>query len=182
MEGMRTTPSNRESPSPMWPTRATPEDIITAVVNWPLRDGDLFSWLACLLAIGCMVLVWGVSGDGLITILSGISLAVALWRTYLPVRWEIGLSGITQVVLGYKRRIPWIAIAKYEKQDDGVWLFADRSASSLRGVFIAYGENKEVILSWIEYYLGAWTSSGDTTTAALANQSPLPAQNPTAST
>jgi hypothetical protein len=166
MERMVPSPSKRVFPT-AWTTRNLPEESALRIVNWPLRERNPMAWGACLFAL-CVVGFVAACGSGtLITLITAFSLAVALWRSYLPVRWEIGLAGITQVVLGWKKRIPWIAIAKYEPHEDGVWLFADRSGSPLRGVFITYDGQRDVILQRIEYYLGTWTSSGESTTTML---------------
>jgi hypothetical protein len=67
------------------------------------------------------------------------------------------------VVLGFRRRIPWLAVARFELREDGIWLFADRTASPQRGTFIAYSGQKERMRACVEYYLGTWTAATEST-------------------
>lgn len=138
-----------------------PEDV--AVWNWPLRDEGLKSWVLLVGAIVVCALVWAIWANGPFALFTYAMLALALWRLWVPVKWELGLTGITMVVLGFRRRIPWLAVARFELREDGVWLFADRGASPQRGTFIAYGGQHERVRACIEYYLGTWTAATDST-------------------
>ena len=138
-----------------------PEDVV--VWNWPLRDEGLKSWAILIAAIAITALVWAIWANAAFALFTYAMLALALWRLWLPVKWELGLTGITMVVLSFRRRIPWLAVARFELRDDGVWLFADREASSQRGTFIAYGGQKERVRDCIEYYLGTWTAATEST-------------------
>jgi len=138
-----------------------PEDVV--VWNWPLRDEGLKSWAMLATAVALVAAVWSIWRDAPFTILAATALALSLWRLWLPVKWELGLTGVTQTALGLRRRIPWMAIARFEYAPAGVWLFSDREESSLRGVFIGYGGQRERVTACIDYYLGTWTSSTDST-------------------
>jgi hypothetical protein len=143
------------------PQPLAPEDV--AVWNWPLRDEGPKAWAILVAAIGIAILVWAIWADAVFALFTYAMLALALWRLWLPIRWELGLTGITLVVLGFRRRIPWLAVARFELRQDGVWLFADREPSPQRGTFIAYGGEKERVRACIQYYLGAWTAATDST-------------------
>ena len=85
-------------------------------------------------------------------------LAITLWRTWLPVRYQIGGGGIVQVALGRRRRIPWTAILRYEVRPGGVLLLPDAIVtplSPLRGLYLPWGGQREAVLASCEYYLGA---------------------------
>ena len=144
------------SPQPL-----APEDV--AVWNWPLRDEGLRSWAVLIAAVAVVVVVSAIWADGAFTLFTAVMFTLALWRLWLPVKWELGLTGITMVVLGFHRRIPWLAVARFELRDDGVWLFADREAVPQRGTFIGYGGQKERVRACIEYYLGTWTAATEST-------------------
>lgn len=131
--------------------------------NWPLRDDGLRAWLVIVLALALVAIVWAVGRDPLFTSLTIASFTICLWRMWIPVRWELNLSGITMAVCGFRRRIPWMAIARYELRPDGVWLYADREASPSRSTFIGYGGERERITAMIEYYLGRWTAATEST-------------------
>lgn len=143
------------------PQPLAPEDV--AVWNWPLRDEGLKAWAVLVGAIAVAALVWVIWADGVFALFAYAMLALALWRLWLPVKWELGLTGISLVVLGFRRRIPWLAVARFELREDGVWLFADREASPQRGTFIGYGGQKERVQACIEYYLGTWTAATEST-------------------
>ena len=138
-----------------------PEDVI--VWNWPLRDEGPTSWVLLVGAIIVSALVWVIWANPAFALFAYAMFALALWRLWLPVKWELGLTGITMFVLGFRRRIPWLSIARFETRDDGVWLFADREASPQRGTFIGYGGQRERVRACIEYYLGTWTAATDST-------------------
>jgi hypothetical protein len=138
-----------------------PDDVV--VWNWPLRDEGLRSWALLIGAVILTALVWVIWRSAAFALFTYAMLALALWRLWLPVKWELGLTGVTMVVLGFRRRIPWLSIARFEMRDDGVWLFADREASSQRGTFIAYAGEREKVTACIEYYLGTWTAATEST-------------------
>lgn len=138
-----------------------PEDVV--VWNWPLRDEGLKSWAMVVGAIAIIALVWAVWGSISFTLITAAALTVSLWRLWLPLKWELGLTGVTMVVLGFRRRIPWLAVAKFELGRDGVWLFADREAAPERATFIGYADQRQRITACVEYYLGAWTAASEST-------------------
>jgi hypothetical protein len=138
-----------------------PDDV--AVWNWPLRDEGLRSWALLGGVIILVALVWAIWGNPAFALFAYAMLALALWRLWLPVKWELGLTGVTMVVLGFRRRIPWLSIARFEMRDDGVWLFADRDPSAQRGTFIGYAGERDRIKACIEYYLGTWTAATEST-------------------
>jgi len=144
------------SPQPL-----APEDL--AVWNWPLRDDGPKSWALLVAAVAVAALVWAIWGNPGFALFTYAMLALALWRLWVPVKWELGLTGISLVVLGFRRRIPWLAVARFELRDDGVWLFADREALPQRGTFIGYGGQKQRVQACIEYYLGTWTAASEST-------------------
>jgi len=138
-----------------------PEDVV--VWTWPLRDEGVQAWIVALVALAAVVAVWSIWDDLAFTAVAGATFAIALWRLWLPVKWELGLTGVTLVVLGFRRRIPWMTVARFDLAQDGVWLYADREASPYRGTFIAYGSQRERIIACVNYYLGTWTAATDST-------------------
>lgn len=94
-----------------------------------------------------------------------LALALTLWRTWLPVQYELNISGITQSVLGLERRIAWTAIRTHQVRDDGVLLLPDESAtalSPLRGLYLHWGGRRDEVLAQLNYYLHAQHSEART--------------------
>ncbi len=145
--------------------RVAPEEV--TVRFWGLRDEPLGTWLRVILGAAAAVVVskflenewwgWGTMGLVLIT----------LWRSLIPLRFEIGPPGITQIVLGRRTRILWTFILNYQVCSRGVLLLPDAAVtplSPLRGLFLPWVSQKERVLANIEYYLVSWTASQTTTT------------------
>lgn len=89
-------------------------------------------------------------------------LAIVLWRFWLPVRYELGPQGIAQTVLGRTSHIPWTAILRFELRPRGVMLYPDSIITPLsppRGLYLAWGRQKEAVLAHVEYYLTSWSPS-----------------------
>ena len=155
--------SARVSPPPLR-IRVAPEEV--TVRFWGLRDEPLGTWLRVVIGGGAAALVgkylgnewwgWGMAALILLT----------LWRSLLPLRFEIGPHGITQFVFGRKTRILWTSILHYQTFSRGVLLLPDAAVtplSPLRGLFLPWGSQKEPVLANIEYYLASWTTSQSTT-------------------
>jgi hypothetical protein len=134
--------------------RVAPEEVTLFV--WPLRQQPLGSLAALAAAAGMSWLVgwslaqpwWGAAAAG--------GLAVALWRTWLPVTFEIGVAGVTQVILGRRRRIGWPAIRGWQVRGGGVLLVPDvrvTPLAPLRGLYLPWLNQRDKVLANVEYYL-----------------------------
>ena len=89
-------------------------------------------------------------------VLAGILVAIGLWRTWLPVRLEIGAMGVTRTVLGRERRIPWSAIARTSRLTSGVMVFPEMESTpleALRGFWIPFGRQRDEVLAILDFYL-----------------------------
>lgn len=157
-----------ESPAKAAPTslriRVAPEEV--TVRFWGLRDEPLGTWLRIIVGgvasavagayLGHEAWGWGTMGLMLLT----------LWRNWIPLRFEIGPHGITQIVLGRRTRILWTSILNYQVYSRGVLLLPDAVVvplSPLRGLYLPWGTQKEQVLANIEYYLASWAASQTTT-------------------
>jgi hypothetical protein len=134
--------------------RAAPEEV--TVVDWPLRDQPIGSSVAMSVAAGLSWLaIWATDVPAAGAII-GTALFITLWRTWLPVTYHLGSSGIVQSVLGWRRRIPWSAVRRYEQRGNGVVLLPSESDSvyaSLRGCYLHWGEQRDAVLSQVEYHV-----------------------------
>jgi len=136
--------------------RQAPEDV--TIDDWPLRDRPLGASLGLTLAAGLTWLAVWATGNVPVGAAIGVLLLLPLWRTWLPVHYQVGSGGIVQSVAGWRRRIPWTAIRRYEPRDEGVLLFADATAvglSSLRGLFLHCGAKREAVIAQLEHHLVA---------------------------
>jgi hypothetical protein len=150
--------------------RVAPEEV--TVVDWPLRQRPVASFVALAIAGGASWLVGALTNNGAVGLGVAAVLAVTLWRTWLPVRYEIGSGGIVQRVWRWRRRIPWTAILRYEVKGDGVLLLPDAAAtpiSALRGLYLHWIDRKVEVLANLDYYLQGWQGSARASTLGQRN-------------
>jgi len=124
-------------------------------------DRPLGSAIALAAALGLAGLAGWAASSVSVGITVGLLLAITLWKTWLPVRYQLGGSGITQQVLFWRRRIPWTAIRRHELRPGGVLLAPDAELTPLaplRGLYLHWGSRKTEVLSHLEYYLQSWNA------------------------
>jgi hypothetical protein len=148
-------------PSSLRPTRdsqvrlrAAPDEV--TINDWGVRDRPLATSVALTLAAGASWLAAWASGSFAIGAIVAALLVAILWRTWLPVLYQLNGSGITQSVLGWRRHLPWTAFASYEARESGAFLYADsggRPLGSLRGFLLPWGPRREQILAVLEFYV-----------------------------
>src|SRR5262245_4119629 len=138
------------SPQP----RTVPEEL--TLTDWPLRDRPLVSILTLAIAAGVIWLAVWATRSAAAGALVAVLLAATLWRTWLPVWYQLDPGGITQSVLGRQRRIPWTAIRGHERRSDGVILLPDAGKAQLGalcGLYLHWGSQREAVLAHLDYYL-----------------------------
>jgi len=133
---------------------SAPPDLIWQ--SWPLLDGAPWSWsvLPGLGAVGWIVSA--TTGHASFGILAACALALALWRWFVPARYEIGPSGVNHRVLGWRSRLRWSDIRHIEVRSRGVLLFrnGDRSHfSALSAIYLPCASHRDVVLRLMEKYL-----------------------------
>jgi hypothetical protein len=149
--------------------RSGPAPPSTQLVNWPLRHDGVRAWLMAVLIIAAGVLAGMVSGNPVMGCVASAALAIAAWRLWLPVRFELSFKGVTQTVLGRRRRIPWSEFARYEERGKGIVLLPDAEPNPLaplRGLYIRTGGQREEILEVLDYFLNREPDSAATTHGA----------------
>jgi hypothetical protein len=112
--------------------------------------------LAGLLAAG--LAVRGVTGYTYLALLAVAALALSLWRFFLPVVFTISAEGVNESLLGRDRRIPWLAIRRYEVYPKGVLLLPHSDAARVdcfRGLFLPWGDHRQEIVALLNYYIPA---------------------------
>jgi hypothetical protein len=134
--------------------RAAPEEV--TVNDWGVRDRPLATSVALTLAAGTSWLCAWASGSFALGAIVAVLLAAILWRAWLPVRYQLNGSGITQSILGWRRHVPWTALASYKARESGAFLYADAGGGpiqSLRGFLLPWGTRREQILTVLEFYV-----------------------------
>ena len=138
--------------------RVAPEEV--TLDNWPLRQQPITSLAALALATAASCLVGWAATHWAVGAIAATALAITLWRTWLPVRYEIGGGGVTQVLFGrWRRRIPWTAIVQFQVLTDGVLLLPDAAVtplSPLRGLYLPWGRQRDAVLANLDYYMQGW--------------------------
>lgn len=140
--------------------RIAPEEL--TLRDWPLVDRPVGSWSALALAIGLSCLAGWAASSVALGMAVGLLLAITLWKTWLPLRYQLGGSGIAQQFLFWRRRIPWTAIRRHELRTGGVLLVPDHELTTLaplRGLYLHWGSRKAEVLSHLDYYLQSWNAT-----------------------
>jgi hypothetical protein len=128
------------------------------LVNWPLRQDGVRAWLMVALLLGVSAASGSIARSYGMGCLVFVALAFSVWRLWVPVKFELTSKGLTQSVLGRRRRIPWSEFARFEVRQKGVLLFVDQDSSplaALRGVFIRWQDQRAPLLEILETYLRA---------------------------
>ena len=134
--------------------RAAPEEV--TIDDWGLRDRPLTSAVAIVLAVGASWLAGRTTGNLAMAAIVAAALAVILWRTWLPVKYQLNGSGITQTVLRWRRRVPWTAVAGYEPGESGAFVHGGTeraSIGSLHRFLLPWGARREQVLAVLEFYV-----------------------------
>ena len=125
--------------------------------SWPLREDWTKAAMVLAGIAGTSVLVHSMGVAPHMTFLAMTALAVALWRFFIPVAFELSADGVDQHILGRRRRLPWQAIRRYEKSTTGVLLLphADRCPMDVfRGLYLPWADRRDEVLAQVEFYLG----------------------------
>jgi hypothetical protein len=102
-------------------------------------------------------------------------LSITLRRVWLPSVFELGSKGVFRSRLGRRQRVPWTEFARYEVHRRGIMLFADlepNSFSPWRAMFIRWPENRDELLSVVEFYLHGPLQTSLLSTRSLSQVSP----------
>ncbi|MBN2473072.1 MAG: hypothetical protein JXB62_00590 [Pirellulales bacterium] len=124
--------------------------------SWPAREHVLRTVLVVLgLLAAALLVVWLLHRVSL-AVVALAALLIALWRFFVPVRFDLSAHGVDEMVLGRQRRIPWQAVRRHEVCAAGVLLLPhdDRSAmASFRGLYLPWAGHRDEVLAHVRYYL-----------------------------
>ncbi|MEA1950938.1 MAG: hypothetical protein U9N87_06105 [Planctomycetota bacterium] len=124
---------------------------------WPLLDQPIrgAGVLAAMVLAG--LITWWATGRPQLGMLATVALMAALWRFFLPSSFELNRHGLNQQRFGHQRRIPWKSIRRHERSQEGVLLLPhtdDCPLDRLRGLFLAWTDNRTEVLAHIDFHLG----------------------------
>jgi hypothetical protein len=134
--------------------RAAPEEV--TIDDWGLRDRPLASAVAIMLAAGASWLAAWATGSVAMGAAAIAALAVVLWRSWLPVRYQLNGSGITQSVWGWRKHTPWSAVAGYKAGESGAFVQGGTGSGpigSLQGFLLPWANRREEVLEVLEFYV-----------------------------
>ena len=124
--------------------------------SWPVRQ-NLLGSVAMVVGIGCSAMVVHHVTERLHLVLFAVlALAVALWRFFLPVMFELNGDGVNQWVLGRHRRISWNDVRRYEICSGGVLLLPHTDycpMDSFRGFYLPWAKRRDEVMAQVRYYL-----------------------------
>ena len=124
--------------------------------SWPLGESLPGAVLVAAALLGGGAAVRWVTGQTHLALVAAALLAVALWRFFLPVWYELNAEGVSQWVLGRPRRIPWRNVRRYEVCSSGVLLLPRADACPLdvcRGLYLPWGKHRQEVLAHVHYYV-----------------------------
>jgi hypothetical protein len=128
------------------------------LTNWPLRDDALGAWLLIALEIVVVVAAGVMAQNLLVGVLAWLALTVTTWRMFVPTQYELGPKGVTETILGRRRRIPWSAIGRCQVCRFGIVLLPTADAQPLallRGIYLRWGTQRDALVAITRYYLGS---------------------------
>lgn len=131
------------------------------ITNWPLRDNRVRACAAIAGMLAVAIFAGAFADSVAMGMVAFAALAFAGWRLWIPVRFEFGPKGIVQTVLGRQRRIPWVALMRYEVRRHGVLLLADAEPSplaALRGLYVRWQDRRDDLLEILEFFMNSRTT------------------------
>lgn len=84
------------------------------------------------------------------------AIAIAMWRFFLPITFEVTLRGLKQESLMQSARTAWSDVRAIRKCSGGVLLLAsenDTPLDALRGLFLPWGPHRAELLHLLALYV-----------------------------
>jgi hypothetical protein len=119
-----------------------------------MEEGGPVAWLLTMVMLLLAALAGWIMASALWAVLVCGLLALAAWRYFVPVYFEIGPQGIFQEVLGRRQRISWRSIGHVEVGRDGLLLAPrDVCCAAFRGLYLPWGRHRAEVLTLVDYHL-----------------------------
>jgi hypothetical protein len=121
--------------------------------SWPMEEGGPTAWILTAGMLSLTALVGWVMASAVWAVVACGLLALASWRYFVPIHFEINPQGIVQEVLGRRQRISWRSIAHFEVCRDGLLLTGDVCCAALRGLYLPWGRHRAEVLALVQHHL-----------------------------
>jgi hypothetical protein len=119
-----------------------------------MEEGGPVAWLLTTVMLLLAALTGWVMASALWAVIACGLLALAAWRYFVPVYFEIGPQGVFQEVFGRRQRIPWRSIGYVETGRDGLLLAPGGVACpTIRGLYLPWGRHRAEVLALVDYHL-----------------------------
>jgi hypothetical protein len=121
-----------------------------------MRDNLLAGFVAVAGLVGVGALVHWQTGRLHLAVGAAAVLAIAAWRFFVPVTFELNAEGVHQWIFGRHRRIPWSEIRRHRIFSSGILLLPYEEGPPIdvmHGLFLPCGLRKDEILAQLRYYL-----------------------------
>jgi hypothetical protein len=125
--------------------------------NWTLVDHPSAGALLILLVIFSVAATMWFSGSVALSASCLVALVLALWRMWLPVRFELDSRGVQQILWGRRHFFPWSCIDHFQVDRRGVLLVPRREASRVplaSTLYIGGGGHQAELCHLVSFYAG----------------------------
>ncbi len=124
--------------------------------SWPLRDGPATATAVLLGLAAAGVGVWRLTGQIHLALLAVAALALAMWRFFVPVSFELNTEGVSHWLFGRHRRVSWKEIRSFRVCSSGVLLLPRADPCPLdafRGLYLPWGKHPDEVMAQVRYYV-----------------------------
>lgn len=122
--------------------------------SWPLVDGGHPGWPLVTMGVALSAAVFFTTGHVGWVLVAAAAFALATWRYFVPIVFEVDAMGVTQHAFGRQRRTPWNAIRRCEIDSRGVYLArSDLLTDTFRSLYLPTGPQHEQVVAAVRYYL-----------------------------
>lgn len=126
--------------------------------SWPARDKPLYavSVVAILTAVG--LIVFRLTGQTTMAWAGMLTMAISLWRIFLPVDYELSVGGVDQWIFGRRQHSPWPSIRGYEICTEGILLLPQGHVCPMDaffGLYLPWSRYRDEVLPHLRRHLGA---------------------------
>ena len=122
--------------------------------SWPMEEGGATAWVLTAAMLAITVLVGWVMASAVWALAACAMMALAAWRYFVPIYFEINHQGIFQEAFSRRQRISWRSIVSVEVCRDGLLLTpGDVCCAAARGLYLPWGPHRAEVLALVSYHL-----------------------------